>query len=239
MNKKVQYSALAIVCVALVGALWLLRGDQAVQAQGQEIADSHMAQWLRQNPTKAADWIAEEKERHKILPPADNSYLLEGEQREGHAYGRYTEKDILLWAREAEKLVVEGSRIFHSSDLMASSIAVSCDMCHPDAANTHPETYPKYQVQMGRVVISSALSEDAESTPTARDGVGQLFIDRALGADGGGSFSVSVGMQRPLVAIGAPVGNYLPPVAERLNAQLFIPEHAEVRHVQLPTELDA
>jgi thiosulfate dehydrogenase len=26
-------------------------------------------------------------------------------------------------------------------------------MCHPDAANTHPETYPKFQVQMGRVVL--------------------------------------------------------------------------------------
>ena len=23
-------------------------------------------------------------------------------------------------------------------------------MCHPDAANTHPETYPKYQVQLQR-----------------------------------------------------------------------------------------
>jgi thiosulfate dehydrogenase len=26
-------------------------------------------------------------------------------------------------------------------------------MCHPDASNTHPETYPKFQVQMGRVVL--------------------------------------------------------------------------------------
>ncbi|PTL76964.1 hypothetical protein DAT35_47355 [Vitiosangium sp. GDMCC 1.1324] len=26
-------------------------------------------------------------------------------------------------------------------------------MCHPDAANTHPETYPKYQVQFGRVAL--------------------------------------------------------------------------------------
>ena len=92
------------------------------------------------------------------------------------------------------------------------------------------EVVRQVEVQLGRVVISSALSEDAESTPIARDGVGRLFIDRALHADGGGSFSVSVDMQRPLIAIGAPVGNYLPPVAERLNARLFIPEHAEVRN---------
>jgi cytochrome c len=26
-------------------------------------------------------------------------------------------------------------------------------MCHPNAANTHPETYPKFQAQMGRVVL--------------------------------------------------------------------------------------
>jgi N-methylhydantoinase A/oxoprolinase/acetone carboxylase beta subunit len=36
-------------------------------------------------------------------------------------------------------------------------------------------------------------------------------------------------MQRHLVAVGAPVRSYLPPVAERLNARLVIPDHAEVR----------
>jgi thiosulfate dehydrogenase len=30
---------------------------------------------------------------------------------------------------------------------------VSCDMCHPHAANTHPETYPKFQSQLGRVAL--------------------------------------------------------------------------------------
>jgi thiosulfate dehydrogenase len=30
---------------------------------------------------------------------------------------------------------------------------VSCDMCHPTAANTHPETYPTYQVQLQRVAL--------------------------------------------------------------------------------------
>jgi cytochrome c len=127
--------------------------QESSEKKGQEIADTHMAQWMRKNPDKAADWVAEEKERHKILPPADNSYLLKGEQREGHAYGKFTEKDILMWARETEKLVVEGSRIFHDSSLLGSTIAVSCDMCHPDASNTHPETYPKFQTQMGRVAL--------------------------------------------------------------------------------------
>jgi thiosulfate dehydrogenase len=29
---------------------------------------------------------------------------------------------------------------------------VSCDQCHPNASNTHPETYPKFQKQIGKVV---------------------------------------------------------------------------------------
>ena len=43
--------------------------------------------------------------------------------------------------------------MFHSGDELGSQIAVSCDMCHPNAANTHPETYPKFQVQLGRVAL--------------------------------------------------------------------------------------
>ena len=58
-----------------------------------------------------------------------------------------------MWARETEKLVVEGSRIFHDAAALGSSVGVSCDMCHPHAANTHPETYPKFQAQMGRVAL--------------------------------------------------------------------------------------
>jgi len=38
-------------------------------------------EWKRKNPDRASDWIAEEKERHTIQPPADNSDLLKGESR--------------------------------------------------------------------------------------------------------------------------------------------------------------
>ena len=49
--------------------------------------------------------------------------------------------------------MAEGSRIFHDADALGSTVAVSCDMCHPNAANTHPETYPKFQTQLGRVAL--------------------------------------------------------------------------------------
>lgn len=122
--------------------------------QGQALADSIMSQWKRTNPDREDEWIAEEKERHTLQPPADNSGLLaSGDKGVGDVYGQYTAREVLLWARETEKLVVEGSRIFHDAGALGSTVSVSCDMCHPHAANTHPETYPKFQVQMGRVAL--------------------------------------------------------------------------------------
>jgi hypothetical protein len=119
--------------------------------KGQPLADSLMDQWKRNHPE--VKWVAEEKERHTLQPPADNSDLLKGDQAKGHTYGNVSERDLLTWARETEKFAAEGSRIFHNADLLGSTVAVSCDMCHPHAANTHPETYPKFQTQLGRVVL--------------------------------------------------------------------------------------
>ena len=145
----------AFIGLACAALLWVLVGpghsEEARKAEGQAIANELMEQWKRANSNR--DWVAEEKERHKIKAPADNSSLLRGGQSEGDVYGKYTKQDILMWERELEKFVVEGSMIFHDADLLGSTIAVSCDMCHPDASNTHPETYPKFQVQMGRVVL--------------------------------------------------------------------------------------
>ena len=124
----------------------------AEDAEGQELADALLAQWKRDHPDR--NWVEAEKEAHALAaPPADNSALLTGGQAEGHTYGRHTEHDLIMWARETEKLVVEGSRIFHSAKLLGSKVSVSCDMCHPHASNTHPETYPKFQTQLGRVAV--------------------------------------------------------------------------------------
>ena len=99
-------------------------------------------------------WLAVEKERRAFKPIADNSdvYALDS-QRPGHTYGNHTERETALWAAETERLVVEGSLIFHDANLLGSKNGVSCDMCHPDAEGTHAETYPKYQVQLGRPAL--------------------------------------------------------------------------------------
>ncbi|MGL4594290.1 MAG: c-type cytochrome [Thermoguttaceae bacterium] len=121
------------------------------------------------------DWIAEEKARHEIKPPADNrSVLGAGRQGANNVYGNFTEADLKLWEVETEKMVVEGSLIFHNAGLLGSTIAVSCDMCHPDGEGTHPETYPKYQVQLGRAgllrdMINWCLENPCRGTPMSGD----------------------------------------------------------------------
>lgn len=116
---------------------------------GQKIAADLMAQWQRSHPE--ANWIATEREKHSIVEPADNKDVVGRTQ--GQSYGQVTDRDVLNWQRETLAMAVHGSTVFHSGDQLGSTIAVSCDMCHPDAANTHAETYPKFQPQLGRVAL--------------------------------------------------------------------------------------
>lgn len=60
----------------------------------------------------------------------------------------FTEADLNKWQQDFMTVVKEGEQLFHSA---LGNNSVSCDMCHPNAANTHPETYPKVQKQLGKV----------------------------------------------------------------------------------------
>ncbi len=124
---------------------------QVSNVEVQTHSDALMDQWRRETPDH--NWVEVEMEKHTIVPGSDNQHVMTGAQAEGHAYGKFTRADLITWQRETEKFVVAGSRIFHDANALESKKAVSCDMCHPDAANTHPETYPKFQVQMGRTVL--------------------------------------------------------------------------------------
>jgi cytochrome c len=71
----------------------------------------------------------------------------------GHTYGNFGPRDEQIWRASTEQVVSQGNAIFHDATKLGGTIGVSCDMCHPNAANTHPETYPKFQVQLGRVAL--------------------------------------------------------------------------------------
>ena len=62
----------------------------------------------------------------------------------------FTQQDVDRWQEEYMSVVQKGRALWGSPDLGTNGVA--CGQCHPNAANTHPETYPKFQQQLGAVV---------------------------------------------------------------------------------------
>jgi cytochrome c len=61
----------------------------------------------------------------------------------------FTAEDLKRWEGEYMSVVERGRALWVSPDLGTNGVA--CAQCHPNAANTHPETYPKFQQQLGKV----------------------------------------------------------------------------------------
>lgn len=62
----------------------------------------------------------------------------------------FSKEDLTRWEGEYMTVVKKGRELF--TDAKLGTNGVVCAQCHPNAANTHPETYPKFQKQIGRVV---------------------------------------------------------------------------------------
>ena len=62
----------------------------------------------------------------------------------------FTKADTDRWMAEFDQVAAEGRRLWGSPEIGTNGVA--CGQCHPNAANTHPETYPKFQKQLGRVI---------------------------------------------------------------------------------------
>lgn len=62
----------------------------------------------------------------------------------------FTKKDLERWQQEYMSVVEKGRELWVSPELGTNGVA--CAQCHPNAADTHPETYPKFQQQLGRVI---------------------------------------------------------------------------------------
>jgi len=61
----------------------------------------------------------------------------------------FNEQDLQIWQQNFEEAVAKGRAAFTDPSLGTNGVV--CAQCHPNGANTHPETYPKYQKQLGHV----------------------------------------------------------------------------------------
>jgi SoxA/TsdA, cytochrome c domain len=143
-------------------------GQQMTHARAVEFTRGLMAEWQRKHPDRP--WVMAQADTGSAAPaaaqPAEagakGSENIAGpsavaptelKSQQGDTYASFHERDFKIWKAETDAFVEKGNQTFHSAQALGSTIGVSCDMCHPNAANTHPETYPKYQVQLQRVAL--------------------------------------------------------------------------------------
>lgn len=64
----------------------------------------------------------------------------------------FSKKDVERWQLEYDNSAKLGRSLWDASNpKKLGTNGVACAQCHPNAANTHPETYPKFQKQLGKV----------------------------------------------------------------------------------------
>ena len=92
----------------------------------------------------------------------------------------FTKQDQERWEKEYMSVVQKGRELWTSPTLGTNGVA--CAQCHPNAANTHPETYPKFQQQLGRVIplrdmINWCLQQPLQGKPMALDDPRMVAIE--------------------------------------------------------------
>jgi len=139
-------------------------GQSMPHAQAGEIARQLMAQWQREHPNEKWEMAQSGQSSEPAPAPpaasgagamakATGAKVQSKGTQQGDTYASFTDRDYKIWKNETDNFVELGKQFFHDGASVGGTIGVSCDMCHPDASNTHPETYPKYQVQLQRVAL--------------------------------------------------------------------------------------
>ncbi len=95
----------------------------------------------------------------------------------------FTAEDLTRWEKEYMSVVSYGRELWTSGELGTNG--VSCAQCHPNGANTHPETYPKFQQQLGKVIalrdmINWCLRNPLEGEPLELDSAEMIAIEAYL-----------------------------------------------------------
>jgi N-methylhydantoinase A/oxoprolinase/acetone carboxylase beta subunit len=202
------------------------------------------AQFAFRNPDRAAPehlpalerriWNALDLRPRRVSDAVRNASGLEGLRRLADAglvtLAAFTPSDALHvldvqrgWSREAAEC---GARILavEERNARAASTAVPPrELCE--------RTYELVVRRSARALLEAALAHDPGlETPTGTWGLlGERLLEAAVsGQPLSHWMRATLGLARPLVAIGAPVTAYYPDVARRLGAELSIPEHAAV-----------
>ena len=123
----------------------LKRGEVLSVSRAKAVVSDMMRAWRRSQPEGRWRSWASEMPSERAVGAATQAAPAQPT--------KFTPLDLQLWQREEKKFIDEGYKNFHSAKALGGTIGISCDMCHPDASNTHPETYPKFQSQIRKVAL--------------------------------------------------------------------------------------
>ena len=84
----------------------------------------------------------------------------------------FSKSDIERWQAEYKSVVKKGRELWTSGAVGTNGVA--CAQCHPNAANTHPDTCPKFQKQLGKVtqlweMVNWCIRNPLQGQPLAAD----------------------------------------------------------------------
>jgi thiosulfate dehydrogenase len=126
----------------------LAPGDTRPRAESQNLADQMLQVWRKtQGETRWASWEADAATAHAETTQQAGASAEPGQPT------KFTARDQMLWKREEKKWIDEGYKAYHNAAALGGTIGISCDMCHPDGSNTHPESFPKFQQQTKKVAL--------------------------------------------------------------------------------------
>jgi thiosulfate dehydrogenase len=109
---------------------------------------------------------------HKMIRVAATALALTAPPLAIADADEFTDVDLQRWQAEFDAVVAEGRAAFVDPKLGTNGVV--CAQCHPNGAGTHPETYPKFQQQLGKVatmmeMVNWCIQNPLEGEPLALD----------------------------------------------------------------------
>ena len=79
----------------------------------------------------------------------------------------YTKEELAEQEKALLAAVDHGRDLWHGSNPSISTNGLACGNCHPDAAASNPNTFPKYQADVGKVIALRDMINWCITTPQA------------------------------------------------------------------------
>jgi N-methylhydantoinase A/oxoprolinase/acetone carboxylase beta subunit len=144
-------------------------------------------------------------------------------------HGAFTPSDAAHLLGKQQGWSVEAARL--GAELLARSGVQNRRLPELSAEALAELTLERVVVRSGEVLVEALLAEEGERPLEAGKGPGRRLVARALqpkAARQADLLAPSLGLNLPLVAVGAPAGTYYPVLAERLGVRQVVVPHAEV-----------